>query len=205
MGAANKEQIKITGAFLMELMAKDVKDKCHITKEIVYVSPCTDKCFLSRNACIKLSIINRDFPRCSATIESCTIYEELQTCDYVPRALPPDRPKELLFGCLPSNNQKMRDQLLNRYSSSTFNKCTHQLLPEMTGSPLKIHIDSEAIPKAISSASPIQKHQKSEIKETLDRDTRLGELGKTPVGVPSTLVRRMVVVAKADGSCRKVV
>ena len=39
----------------------------------------------------------------------------------------------------------------------------------------------------------------------MDRDIRLGVLGKTPVGVPSTWVHRMVVVAKADGSCRRVV
>ena len=94
---------------------------------------------------------------------------------------------------------------MNRYAASTFNKCTHQLLPEMTGPPLKIHIKPDAIPKAISTASPIPKHGENEVKETLDRDIRLGVLGKTPVGVPSTWVHRMVVVAKADGSCRRVV
>ena len=129
----------------------------------------------------------------------------MQTCDCVPRTPPPDRPKELPFTCIPANNQKMREWLLNRYAASTFNKCTHQLLPEMTGPPLKIHIKPDAIPKAISTASPIPKHGENEVKETLDRDIRLGVLGKTPVGVPSTWVHRMVVVAKADGSCRRVV
>ena len=205
MVAANREQIKITGAIFMELRANDVKGKLHVAKEMVYISPCTDRFFLSRNACVKLGIISRDFPRIGATIESCTVHEELQTCDCIPRTPPPDRPKELPFACIPANNQKMREWLLNRYASSTFNKCTHQLLPEMTGPPLKIHIDPDAIPKAISTASPIPKHWEKAVKETLDRDTRLGVLGKTPVGVPSTWVHRMVVVAKADGSCRRVV
>ena len=110
----------------MELMAKDEKGKCHIAKVMVYISPCTNKFFLSRDACIKLGIISRDFPRIGATIESCTIHEELQTCDCVPRTPPPDRPKELPFTCIPANNQKMREWLLNRYTASTFNKCTHQ-------------------------------------------------------------------------------
>ena len=39
----------------------------------------------------------------------------------------------------------------------------------------------------------------------MDRDIRLGVLGKTPVGIPSTWVHCIVVVAKADGSCRRVV
>ncbi len=75
----------------------------------------------------------------------------------------------------------------------------------MTGPPLKTHFDPDAIPKAISTAFPISKYWENEVKETLGRNTRLVVLGKTPVGVPSTWVQRMVVVAKVDGSCRKVV
>ena len=100
MLAANREQIKITGAIFMELMAKDVQGKVHVAKEMVYISPCTDRVFLSRNACITLGIINHDFPRIGATIESCTVHEELQTCDCIPRTPPPDRPKELPFACI---------------------------------------------------------------------------------------------------------
>ena len=73
----------------------------------------------------------------------------------------------------------------------------------MTSPPLKTHIDPDAIPKAISTAFPVPKHWRNEVKETLDRYTRLGVLDKTPVGVPATWVYRMVVVAKADGSCRE--
>ena len=65
----------------------------------------------------------------------------------------------------------MRECLLNRYASSTFSKCTHQLLPEIKSPPLKIQIDPNAILKAISTASPIQKHWRNKVKETLDRDT----------------------------------
>ena len=70
----------------------------------------------------------------------------------------------------------------------------------MTDPPLKIHIDPDAIPKAISTPSPISKHWEKEIKGTLDKDIRLVVLGKTPVCVPSTWEHCMVVVAKADDS-----
>ena len=122
---------------------------------MVYISPCTNKFYLSRDVCIKLGIISSDFPRIGATIESCTIHEELQTYDCVPRTPTPDRSKEFSFTRIPANNQKMREWLLNRYAASRFNKRTHQLLLEMTGPSLKIHIDPDFIPRAISTAALI--------------------------------------------------
>ena len=86
MVVANREQIKITGAIFMELMAKDVKGKVHMAKEMVYINPCTDRFFLSRISCIKLGIITRDFPHIGATIESCTVHD----CDCIPKTPPPD-------------------------------------------------------------------------------------------------------------------
>ena len=73
MEAANREQIELTRAVFMELMVVNVK--VHMAKEMVCICPCTDRFFLSRNACIKLGIISFDFPRIGATIESCTVHE----------------------------------------------------------------------------------------------------------------------------------
>ena len=56
---------------------------------------------------------------------------------------------------------KMKDWLLKRYASSTFNKCTHQLLPSMTGPPLKIHIDPNAVPVAVNTPVPETSQGKS--------------------------------------------
>ena len=81
MVVANREQIKVTG----KLMVKDEKSKCFIAKELVYISPCTNKFFLSRNTCTKLGIVIRYFPGIGATIVCCTIHEELKICDCVPR------------------------------------------------------------------------------------------------------------------------
>ena len=99
----------------------------------------------------------------------------------------------------------MRKWILNWYTVSIFNKCTHQLLPEMTGPSLKIYIDPDAIPRSICTAALNPNYWEREVKETLDRDARLGVPGKTPIGVPSAWVHHMVVVVIADGSCRRVV
>ena len=107
---------------------------------------------------------------------------------------------ELQLTCIPANNQRMREWRLNWYPVSAFNKCTHLLLSETTGPPLKIHIDPDAIPRAISIAAAIPKHCVKELKQTLDRDTRLGVLGKTPTRVTSTWVDHMVLFAKVNGS-----
>ena len=45
MVAANREQIKITGDVIMKLISKDKKGNCHIAKEMVYTSSCTNKFF----------------------------------------------------------------------------------------------------------------------------------------------------------------
>lgn len=205
MVAANREKIDIVGAMFVELCGNDDKGQMHTANVMVYVSPSTSKFYLSRDALIKLAIIGNDFPRIGAAMEACTVIEKENTCGCVPRTLPPGRPDRLPFPCVPENNHRMKEWLLEQYSSSTFNKCTHQLLPEMTGPPLKIHMDPEAIPHAISTAAPIPKHWEKEVKEKLDTDVRLGVLGKTPIGVPSTWVHRMIVVAKADGSSRRAV
>ena len=109
MAAANREQIQIISGFFTESMAKDIQGKKHTANVIIYISYCTNTFYLSRDACIKLGIINSDFPGISATIESCAVHEVFKTCDCIPRVTAPGRPDELPFTCIPANNQKMRE------------------------------------------------------------------------------------------------
>ena len=128
----------------------------------------------------------------------------MQTCNCIPRTPP-------LIG---QRNRYLLAflQTIKKWESC-FWICTHHLhfINVLTIAsrndrlPLRIHIDSGSIAKAISTASPIPKYWENEVKETLDKDTLLGVLGKTTVGVLSTWVHRMVMVAKAGGSCRRVV
>ena len=68
----------------MELMAKDLQGNRHTANVMVYIRPYTNKFCLSRDGCIKLGIINTDFPRIGKTMESCAVREDFKTCDCIP-------------------------------------------------------------------------------------------------------------------------
>ena len=52
---------------------------------------------------------------------------------------------------------KMKEWPFKRYASSSFNKCPHQVLPEMAGPPIKIHIDPKTEPVGLLTA-PVPLH-----------------------------------------------
>ena len=54
MVATNRKQIQITGGIFIELMAKDVQSKRHTVYVMVYISPCTNKFYFSRDFCKNL-------------------------------------------------------------------------------------------------------------------------------------------------------
>ena len=54
-------------------------------------------------------------------------------CTCPQRTAPPSRPRDLPFPCTHDNNVKMKNWLLERYASSTFNTCPHHALPSMAG------------------------------------------------------------------------
>ena len=58
INAVNKEHIQITDGIFIEFMSKDVLGKRQTVNVMVYISPFTNKFYISRDACIKLDIIN---------------------------------------------------------------------------------------------------------------------------------------------------
>ena len=99
----------------------------------------------------------------------------------------------------------MREWLLKRYESSTFNTCPHRPLQQMAGPPVKIHLDESAEPYACDKPSVIPVHWQQKVKDDLVRDEALGILEKVPHGVPSTWCHRMVVTRKHDNTPRRTV
>lgn len=116
LSAANREQIQITVGSFMEFMAKNVQGRRHTTNEMNFISPCTKKFHVSRNADTKRGITNSSFPRIGATIESCAVHEHFQIYDCIPRTTTPGRSDKLPFTSIHVNNQKIREWLLNRYA-----------------------------------------------------------------------------------------
>ena len=55
--------------------------------------------------------------------------KQFAPCDCQIRHQVPPHPRSLLFPPTEENAPKLKDSLLNHYSSSTFNNCTHQTLP----------------------------------------------------------------------------
>ena len=97
----------------------------------------------------------------------------------------------------------MKEWLLQQFASSTFNQCLSQVLPVMSGPPLKIHLDPSASPRYVSTLSAVSLRWQERVKADLNRDVRIGVI--EPVLEPSKWCHRMVVVRKHDGTpCRYV-
>ena len=132
---------------------------------MVYISDSTDLFYLSRHAMEQLQIIGPNFPSVGAfaspelpeqpptAVHSVSTSEENHTntpfekaeCGCYLRAAPPPRPTELPFAPTKENIPAMREWLLNHFSASVFNKCTHQRMPFMDGPPLAVHVNDSAV------------------------------------------------------------
>ena len=75
-----------------------------------------------------------------------------QACPQRTAVTPP--PSSLPFSCMPENNAKMREWLLDKYAASTFNTCPHRSLHCMAGPPVEIHMGTLAKPIACHTPSP---------------------------------------------------
>ena len=64
----------------------------------------------------------------------------------------------------------MKEWLGERYGSSTWNKCTHQVLKGVTGPPLKLHVDPNPKPKLVHVPSTFPLHWDKQIEEHLLED-----------------------------------
>ena len=225
--AANKAPINIAGAILLRISGKSVEGERKEAAVMTYISPEAQHFYLSREAMVQLGIINEDFPQIgiSPQLKGVTSQQHISeaafpevesignespispegACNCKKRELPPPRPKSLPFPCTPENNAKMKDWLLERYSSSTFNKCPHQKLPAMEGPPIKIHVSPNAKPVCFKTPAPVFLHWQKQVKDELFRDVALDTLERVPHGEPTTWCFRMVISRKADGGPRRTV
>ena len=205
MRAANREKIQIDGEILIRLSGTDNVGRTHTAPVMAYVSPDTQKFYLSREALIQLGIISKDFPQIGATMEACAATkQELAACGCPNRMLPPERPPTLPFHCTADNNTRMKEWLIDTFSASTFNKCLHQKLPGMTGPHIRLHIDPQATPVGVHTPSVVPLHWQVVEKQIRD-DVAMGVLEEVPFGESSLWCHRMVVTRKADGGPRRTV
>ena len=222
MKAANLAPIKIVGAIFLRLSGTSADGEEFEAAVMVYISPDARSFFLSKDAMIQLGIIAPSFPQIGsaamplkASVNSSELdqprtrqYEETSMdadCGCPRRCLPPGKPKRLPFECSPENSGKMKKWLLDRYASSTFNQCPHQLLPSMDGPPVAFHVAKDAKPVQLTTPAPVPLHWQEKVKQDLDRDVNLGVLERVPYGEPTEWCFRMVIGRKHDGGPRRTV
>ena len=224
--AANRSPIPIEGAFFATIGTQSVSGIRKTCRSMVYVSSAVRTMYLSYESMLNLGILNlafldvtgnntppRNLPPDTPHInivrdanDGCNApRHDNNLCSCPQRASTPLRPSVLPFECTPANNAIMKDWLLKRYATSTFNTCPHRPLPCMEGPPIEIHIDPGATPKTCHTPANIPIHWHQQVYEDLLRDEALGVIERVPYGEPVTWCHRMVVTRKHDGSPRRTV
>ena len=193
MRAANRAPIKIDGAVLIRLSGLTAAGSHLEAAAMVYISPDANAFFLSKDAMIQLGIISSSFPQIgstsateSANIGACKLSEPedpgdtmnstADACGCRRRSLPPGKPERLPFECTSKNTDKMKSWLIERYASSTFNQCPHQVLPSMEGPPISLHVADDSKPVKATTPSTVPLYWQEKVKQDLNRDVRLGVL-----------------------------
>ena len=207
MRGAVKEDLEIMGGVPVILKTGDKGGCVRETKQIVYLSEKIERAFLCREAMIELGMIPKDFPTIPAyPAELCSCEGKECGCPKRETQPPP------LQTCIPQGYQateedipRLREWLIRQYKPTAFNTCENQLLPMMSGPPLKLHIDPNARPVAIHKPANVPLHWQEKVKADLDRDCRLGVLEKVDPNIPVVWCSRMVVTPKANGSPRRTV
>ena len=134
-----QSNLDIWGVLLATISVGEAK-----TNQVIYI--CENACglYLSESALRDLHSISSSFPACD-NISSVTSSKETCTCPK--RSPPPKRPQQIPFTPNEANVEKLEKWILDYYSSSAFNVCEHQPLPEMTGKPITINFKPDVIPK----------------------------------------------------------
>ena len=207
MNGAGKADLGVQGAVVMEFTCTGPDKVTYSTKQLCYVCNRVDQVYMSRQGLIDLHCISPQFPL-PMTIAAAAASEpskETSECGCPPRPnQPPPMPTKLPPD-VEHNSEQLRSWLLKYYGSTTFNTCEHRPLPMMTGSPLKLHLDTSATPAACHKVVPVPIHWRDEVKADIDRDVKLGVLERVPDNTPVTYLSRMVITAKANGSPRRTI
>jgi hypothetical protein len=156
--------------------------------EIVYFAPGVEYLFLSLRSCIQLKIINEKFPH-GKVVNGVTQEEG------VTETLIPFEPKG-------ENVLQLKQWLLKEFED-VFD--TNKELSTLDCKPHKIHLEDNAVPYAVTTPIPIPHNWREEVKKQLDEDVRKGVIRQVPLNQPTEWCMQMVVVAKDDGSPRRVI
>ena len=113
---------------------------------------------------VQLQMIPADFPKVGGAqlttfhADKIAANRSVAECGCPLRTMPPSLSSKLPFPCKPGSIEKMKKQLLDKYSSSTNNTCPHHVLPDMVGPLVIIHVNPIATPVAVHVPAQIPLH-----------------------------------------------
>ena len=195
-------RLKILGVVMLQIELNG-----NLTRQMVYISSNSSGLYLSETALKELGVIDKGFPNSTPTNCSATKPDDEKgdSCKCIPRVDAPERPSEIPFPPTEENVEKLRSWLIDVFSASAFNTCTHQHLKEMTGAPMRIVFKEDYEEHRVHTPIEVPHYWKYKVKEDLDMDVRLGIIEPVPQGTPTTWCTRMVVTAKKNGNPRRTV
>ena len=218
VNTVTRASIDLVGGVFLEISACDPTSRVvRRTRQLCYVSNTVPGIYLSREACVDLGCVPESFPsigQCNGIkteiakdpCDNSGVQVNVKECDCPKRELPPMEPPTLPCAPTEKNVEILKQYILERYATSAFNCCEHQPLPLMTDAPpLRIFVDPEASPVAVTSPGPVPLHWEEQVRKGLDRDVKLGVIEKVPVNEPVKWCSRMLVTPKHDGTPRRVI
>ena len=146
LNGANESKIQILGGIFVITSGRDEAGKIWKTHQLCYVAENVGKMLLSKEALVKLGMINKSFPKVGSYIDTEPIVAEvtetlnsdqfdLEPCSpeedgscSCPRRAPVPEPPKFVPGL---QAQELRKIIIQHYAASAFNKCTRQPLPMM--------------------------------------------------------------------------
>ena len=207
------------GVFLIFSACDPLTGEIRHTRQLCYISSAVQGIYLSNEACEDLGCVSKQFPevgQCNS-VEKAKIpkstgkcnnsgIEDTTPCSCPRRELPPVEIPKLPCDPTPENVPKLKQFILDFYKASAFNCCERQPLPLIQEAPpLRLFVDPEATPIAVSKPGVIPLHWIDQVKEGLERDEKLGVVEKVPVNEPVVWCSRMLVTPKHDGTPRRVI
>ena len=158
------------------------------TKQLCYVCSRVDKAYMSRQGLEEMGIIGQNFPMSINAIDEQATTRDCD-CDCPLRPSTPPSPITTFPAGLTESADEMKKYLLSYYKSTVFSTCECQPLPLLPGPPLRLNVDSEAIPVACHRMQPIPLHWQEKVLSDLKRDVKL------PTNTPTEWFSMMVVTA----------
>ena len=219
-GASREAELKILGAMFVEVGHPTKPSLTSI--RMFYVASNVSRTYLSLGTLKALGVVEESFPRIPTITEVSTCsysQNKVPTCTNSGVVVPGDKPcscpartlppaDKMTLPCSPTeeNLPILKQYLMDRFSSSSFNICEHQALPMLQNSPpLELHTDPTAKPVAVHRPAVVPVHWKEAVYEGLMRDVRLGVIERVPLNTPVSWQSRMHILAKHDGSPRRTI